>query len=134
MAIQDEEEAPRPTLQEVIAAARETVDAMTLDEITSARNTGLLDPRIRARELHVADRSVLLRITGAEVRDGRVTGIPVMAGLPVYYDEAMPNGVMEMRDSSTGETLRRWILGADGTLMSINVQALERFVVQPFKF
>lgn len=88
---------------------------------------------ILPRELHVRNRRQLVRLTGAhEESNPNIPPSLPFAGMPVYCDDAMPDGVMEMRDSSTGETLRRWILRPDGQLISVNVQALERFVVQPF--
>lgn len=88
------------------------------------------------RELHVRNREALLRITGAEVQANPGMGIHVAAGLPVYYDDAMPNNVMEMRHAETGEVLRRWFLTPDGELFSFNPGELrwrdEKFgMVQP---
>ena len=81
---------------------------------------------VRPREMHVRNRRELVRLMGAhEEANPDIPSSMPFAGIPVYCDDAMPDGVMEMRDSSTGEVLRRWILRPDGTLVSINVQALE---------
>ena len=103
---------------------------LTMDELLALVKTAAT---VRPRELHVRNRKELVRLTGAhEEANPDIPPSMPFAGIPVYCDDAMPNGVMEMRDSNTGETLRRWILRPDGTLVSINTQALQQFVAQPF--
>ncbi len=79
---------------------------------------------VTPRELHVANRETLLRITGADVQSGAVTGIHMVAGLPVYYDETLIPDQMDMRDSATGKLLRRWIIRPDSTVLSVDVSRL----------
>lgn len=100
----------QPTLAEVLALAESM-------------------PKVLPRELHVRNRGQLLKMTGAEVSASSPTAN--LGGLPVYCDDAMPNGVMEMRNSETGEVLRRWFLRPDGTLIAVNPTA---FKLPEFKF
>ena len=93
----------------------------TLDDLRAIVTTATT---VRPREIHVRNREVLLRITGAEIQSGAVTGLHMVSSLPVFYDDTLLADQMDMRDASDGRLLRRWFLRDNGEVLSVDVSRL----------
>ena len=78
--------ASRPTMRDVVADARAEVEAMTDTEVTSARNTGLLDGRLRSEITPFAIGS-MVRVLGRLLHAGDIGQVVAVVSFATPHED-----------------------------------------------